>query len=198
MNNKSDICVIKDELIRMLQTNDLKEIDTHEAYEIVDMIKDLAETEYYCKVTEAMEKADYGYDEEFGPMGYNSNRSARTGRYMSGSGYRPMVDQEPYIREYLEHPNQRINWNAMGYTPESMNETNQNNRYGMAYDNYRTARRHYTATKSETDKLEMKEHANKHLMETVATLREIWDHAEPDMRKRMKSDLQNLVAEMNI
>lgn len=226
MNNKSDICVIKDELVSMLRAVGIQSIDTHEAYEIVDMIKDLAETEYYCKVTEAMEKADYGYEDAYEPMGYNRNRSATTGRYISGPGYRPMVDQEPYIREYLEHPNQRVNWNAMGYNNPSMtnggsgysgngggnsggssggsggsgySNTGGNNQsgYGRSYENYRMARRHYTATKSEADKMEMNEHANKHLTETVSSLREIWDNADPEMKRRMKSDLQNLTAEMN-
>lgn len=196
MENKSDICMIKDELVTMLRTGNLRSMDTSEAGEIVDMIKDLAETEYYCKVTQAMEKAD---EYEYEPMGYNRNRSASTGRYMSGPGYRPMVDQEPYIREYLEHPNQRVNWNAMGYSDAPMNGGSASQSgYGRSYENYRMARRHYTSSHSETDKMEMNEHANKHLMETIASLREIWDNAEPDMKRRMKSDLQNLVAEMNV
>lgn len=188
-DNMRDICSIKDELISMLRSSDLKAVDTQEAGEIVDMIKDLAETDYYCTVTEAMKRAD---QDEYDRYGYNPSRSSSTGRYMSRPGYRPMVDQEPYVREYLENPNTRVNWNAMGYTPSDTN------RYGAHYDNYRMERRYYTQSHDDEAKKRMNEHANKHLIETIGTLREIWDDADPEMKRRMKNDLQNLMSEMNL
>ena len=44
----------------------------------------------------------------------------------------------------------------------------------------------------------MKEHANEHMMETMMTMREIYEDADPDMKKRMKSDLTKLVSEMTV
>ena len=40
------------------QMNDLKNVDTKELGEAIDMIKDLSEAIYYCTVTEAMEGKD--------------------------------------------------------------------------------------------------------------------------------------------
>jgi hypothetical protein len=42
----------------------------------------------------------------------------------------------------------------------------------------------------------MKDASNAHMMEAMATLREIWDDADPDLRKRIKTDLTNLTASL--
>lgn len=51
---------IKDCLVSQVQTQmtNLKEVDTNELGEAIDMIKDMAEAIYYCTITEAMEKSD--------------------------------------------------------------------------------------------------------------------------------------------
>ena len=55
-----------------------EQIDAKELGEVVDMIKDLAEANYYCKITEAMENQDnqygrdYGYRGRLGYMPYDS------------------------------------------------------------------------------------------------------------------------------
>lgn len=51
---------IKKALIEMLYSNinNLEELDTHEVGEIIDMIKDIAETMYYCAASENMMKKD--------------------------------------------------------------------------------------------------------------------------------------------
>lgn len=43
----------------------------------------------------------------------------------------------------------------------------------------------------------MDAHATEHLANTVATIREIWKHADPEMRNRMKSDITVLMNDMN-
>jgi hypothetical protein len=47
---------IKEMLINTLiaETGDLSKVDAKEMGEVVDMVKDIAETEYYCTITEAM------------------------------------------------------------------------------------------------------------------------------------------------
>lgn len=44
----------------------------------------------------------------------------------------------------------------------------------------------------------MKQHANDHLMETMATLHEIWDDADPELKKRMKGDLTKFTTELTV
>lgn len=50
---------IKEQLVAQVlgQMGDLKRVDTKELGEVIDMIKDLAETMYYCSITEAMEQS---------------------------------------------------------------------------------------------------------------------------------------------
>lgn len=60
------------------------------------------------------------------------------------------------------------------------------------------AKRHYTETHSEKDRREMKDHANEHMAETMMTLREIWEDADPDLKTRMKADLTKLTSEMTV
>ena len=71
-------------------------------------------------------------------------------------------------------------------------------RYGEAFNRFRSAKRHYTETHSEKDHQAMKEHANEHMAETMMTLREMWDDADPDLKARMKADLAKLTSEMTV
>lgn len=87
-----EIWELKDKLVKHMA----KEFEERERVdsELADAIKDLAEADYYCSVVDAMEDGRSGYPMEYGmgyePMGYgmrrgyNSNRSARTGRYTRG------------------------------------------------------------------------------------------------------------------
>ena len=189
-----------------ISTKGLDCIDTQEAGAVVDMIKDLAETEkecmealYYQKVTEAM----LSYEEP--RYGYNPSRSATTGRYASGGrrggrmGF--VMPHEPWTGEdagewdgdmYMEGA-------MMGYWP-GRNEMmeHMDPRYGEEYNRYRMTRRHYTESKSPEDKKEMSEHAEKHLRDSMDTFKDIWADADPDLKKRMKEDLTKLVSSMNM
>lgn len=51
---------MKEQLICQVQgqLGHLESVDTKELGEVVDMIKDLAETEYYCSITKAMEESE--------------------------------------------------------------------------------------------------------------------------------------------
>lgn len=124
-----EVADMKASLITLLksQLSNIETANTDEVYKVVDIIKDLAETEKYCyeacyykSVIDAMEEGSedrYGY-------------SAPKGNYrMSGRmGYRPMVDQEPYIDAYLHDPNFKDRMydksNRYGYIrSEDMNST---------------------------------------------------------------------------
>lgn len=201
MKDLDTICTMKERLVEALHTHisqGINNMDAKEAGEVADMIKDLAEAErncyeacYYKTVIKAMEEGD---DEEAERFGYNSNRSMRTGRYISGrGGYRPYMDQMPYIDAYLNDPGFKENM-RMGY-PMSMPTQE---RYGKAYNEYRNSRRHYTATNSEHDRDEMNAHATEHVGDTISTIRDIWKSADPELKRRMKADFTNLVGEMTI
>lgn len=75
----------------------IEQIDAEEMGKVTDMIKDLAEAQYYRTLVVAMEESEYGEDyDENGPKeedrkGYRGQRrSSRTGRYMR-RGYDEML-----------------------------------------------------------------------------------------------------------
>lgn len=192
------MCGLKNEL-----ANGIQNVNTKEAGDAADIIKDLAEaekccleSEYYKAVIMAMGESSegpYGYMPTV--YGYN-NRHYGNGRFApTGSGtrmgYDPTIHQMPYIHEYLDDPEEFSRKMRYGYS-----ETD--GRYGRAYNQYQTAKRYYTETHSEKDKNEMTTHAKEHLADTIASMRDIWSMADPEMKKRMKADLTSLVGEMTV
>ena len=77
-------------------------VDTKEMGEVIDIIKDLAEAEYYAKIAKAMDEAEYGEDYDW--MGaydrkyYRGQpRSKTSGRYMKrGDGRRSGYEEPNY------------------------------------------------------------------------------------------------------
>lgn len=195
------ICEMKEKLMDAAKAKldmGIANVDCHEMGAAIDMIKDLAEAEkscleahYYKTVVEAMEE---GGEER---LGYTRPREPWTKRF------KPMVDQEPYIDEYLDQHAGRYDM-RMGYedTPprNDRGEFRRENdsRYGRAYRDYQSARRHYTTTNSPMDKEAMTTHATEHVADTIATIREIWRTADTDLKKRMKTDFTNLLGEMTV
>lgn len=192
-----EICDMKECLTEKFHSqiqNGIDQVDTEEAYKVADIIKDLAETvrntyegEYYKTVIEAMEEGN-----EPERLGYSPRKMM----------YRPYLDQEPYIENYLNDPDFTEKM-RMGYTGEGrdMREANrmmrhETSRYGNAYNNYRIAKKHYTATNSQEDKKEMDMYSNEHLADVVASIREMWGDADPAMRQRIKKDLTKLMEDM--
>ncbi len=88
----------------------IESLDTKEFGEVVDMLKDLAEAEYYATITMEMKKAENEYGEDYDYMGtyeerrgYRGQPRDRKGRYMSRRGY----EEPPYMHMtpemYREH-----------------------------------------------------------------------------------------------
>lgn len=190
---KQLVCCAESELAKGVEC-----VNTQEMGEVIDMIKDISEAKYYCAVTKAMEEYDSDEWDDSERMGYNPSRSSRTGRYTSGrsrtrnqSGSMRMgfTEIEPY-------------WADPRYdgTDESLRRIREmeDPRYGKAYNKFRMARKHYHDTKSATDKEEMSESAKEHMTDTVMTIREMWKEADPDLRRDIKTHLDNLLKEMNM
>lgn len=236
MEKGKEIKELKQELVECFKAEVSKKgldcMNTEEAGEVIDMIKDLAETEkccmealYYQKVTEAM----LSYDEP--RYGYNPNRSASTGRYTSGGGrggrmgfkpHEPWMSEDPWNGDmYMESAMMGYDGSSsssggrsrgssgsrggsyggsssMGYWPGREGMDHMDPRYGEEYNRYRMTRRHYTETKSAEDKKEMSEHAEKHLRDSIDTMKDIWGDAEPELKRKMKEDLTKLVNSMTM
>lgn len=191
MDHLRDVCDMKRTLIDWTKEELSKGkqcIDTHELGEVIDMIKDCYEAEQYCwkscyyKLLVEEDDTET-YDQR---RHYDPNRSPKAmikagmNRY-GNKRYYPEYDMDRYDVWYDQDKDH-------SRTPKTV------------YDEYLDARRHYTATHEQKDKDEMEEKANKHMLEAISSIKEIWRHAEPDMKERMKSDvsaLMNSMANMN-
>lgn len=235
-----EICEMKDKLTSWMSAELDKGrecVNTEEAGEVVDMIKDLADAEkniwkaaYYKAVVCAMD--EYEDDIEVDParvrrMGYDNYRysSGRFapkghGHYAGHMGYTPMQEMTRLYHDerdmmhnmprmgYVDPMNSTSNmsWSRDGYAG-SMNDYSPDNtraggrmgnsRYGMNYDNYQDARRHYTSSHDKKDKDEMDRYANEHIADTIVTVKEIWNNADPETKKKLKGDLNSLMTMVN-
>lgn len=201
------LCCMNDALAKGVD-----QVSANELGEVSDIIKDLAETEklcleacYYKTVIEAMGEED----EEEERYGYRP----RPRLHLRYPRHKPMVDQMPYVEDYLENKDIGMERNMrLGYDPDRRmqrrssetgrykddGDTMRDNRYGQAYNEYTQSRRHYTMTNSAADKDEMSVHAQQHIADTMTTIRDIWKTADPELRKRMKADLTALVNELTV
>lgn len=223
-----DILAIKKDLLDAflgeIHTKGLAGVNTMEAGQIIDMIKDLAEAEksimeacYYEKMMGSMDE-----DDEDGRMGYNARHYA-SGRFApkgrgTRMGYMPMIDmRDPYLYDYNGEPMVHegdLRPMKFGYQPSGAGNRSQSGsrmghddrdwdmdddpEHSREYNEYKRAKRHYTETKSAVDKQKMDEHAMKHMNQAIDSFRELWKDADPVMRKRMKTDLTALVGEMPV
>lgn len=186
----NDVCEVSKAVLSCLKSeiaSGVMNADTKEVGEVADIIKDLSETEknyyeakYYKLVAEAMEeKSEFPYE-----MGYMPTRStasphwSQTGNSRS-YGFNPVMEQEPYLDAYMED-------RRRGSDPE----------YGIHYNEWRDARKHYTETHNQSDKARMDMHAKDHLEQCIDTMTDIWEDASPEMQTKMKADVKRLYDSM--
>lgn len=168
------ICDMKDKLTNAMSSQlamGLEGVDTAEAGQVIDMIKDLAQTEAYCR------KAEY-YKTVVEAMKYEEDYSSKDIR----KWYTPITMMDDDMRTRMSRE----------YDPDEYDE-----HYGRPYNEFKKARKHYTETHSERDKAEMKEHANQHIMNSINSIREIWDASDPDIKQQIRTDLTNMINAMN-
>lgn len=206
------ICTLLDIMtdgLKSATNQGLNNLDTHEAGQVADIIKDLSEAKknltdaeknewescYYASIVKAMKDADERGDEE-DRYGYIPREASRMGK---------RGVQRDRIKRWVRDPDtfEDEMYERAGYTPgrkmsrdDRSSDNSSDERYGKPYREYIDSRRHYSESKSQADKDMMEMYANEHLMDVMGSVREIYKTADPDMRKRMKSDLTKLVGEM--
>ena len=212
MHSLNDISCMKENLVRgldydmMCKGTDHMDVDV--TGKIVDMIKDLAQAEkdcmekcYYETVVGAM--VDHGFDneheiEKYGRMGYDTRRYSN-GRYApKGAGHYSPVrgGYTPMTMDRM--PPYMMNQDEMSPHEYRMGYPAPRGAYGHSMDNYKNAKHYYTETKDPHKKEEMDQHAKDHVNETIYTFKEIWEDADPNLKRDMKGQLSKLVAEMQI
>lgn len=196
-----------------------EQVCTEEMGKVIDMIKDLAEAEekcwkacYYKKLIEEMEfEPMMGLDaedlEHLARMGYDhyrysSGRFAPKGRgHYSRSGYMmpemPRTVDDFRMGEMADYGRYGYDGRSGASSRSGSMSDGRGSTHSQAYDRYKNAWRHYTETGDPEDKSKMSEHAKEHAAETVETMRDIWQNADPDLRRQLKSNMVSLVNEMS-
>jgi len=173
-------------------SGDLSCVDTHEAGEIVDIIKDLAEIQkecaekiYYETVTEAMEQSKY---EDI--LGYTPSATSgrMTPRPMSAMRTPGASYEQSMVGDYMRD----------SYGDFSRGENSGNNRYGQAYKDYMQAKRFYSETHSERDREMMQTQADQHISDMIISVKDIWRNADPEHKKQIKADLKAFVDQLTV
>ena len=212
MHIKNIHCIIEKlaETTKVELDKGIENVDTKEMGEVADIIKDLAEAEYYAKISKAMDEAEYGEDydymgayDEHERKGYRGQPRDSRGRYTSRRGYesRMMPDMDWDDMEY-QRDMDRNSHNRMYYTDGSMSGSSSmgggqssgsmgssgGNR-GYSESRYDRARRGYEETKSmhKDNSSESKQMKMKSLEDYMKSLAEDVTDMVNDMSQEEKS-----------
>jgi hypothetical protein len=146
MHIKNIHCIIEKlaETTKVELDKGIENVDTKEMGEVADIIKDLAEAEYYAKISKAMDEAEYGEDydymgayDEHERRGYRGQPRDSKGRYMSRRGRRMGYEEPIYMNDMypMEHYRDMDRMDGrMYYTSGSMG-TNSMGSQGQSYSN---------------------------------------------------------------
>jgi hypothetical protein len=189
----------------------VENINAEEMGEVTDMIKDLAEAEYYAKISKAMDESEYGEDydymgayDEHSRKGYRGQPRDSKGRYMSRRGYESRMMPEMYDYSEMERMRDmdRMDYGRMGYSGggsssgmsggSSSGMSNGSNR-GYSESRYDRARRGYEETKAthKDNSPESKQQKMKSLEEYMRELSDDVTSMLTDMSQEEKTMLKN-------
>lgn len=195
----------------------VENVDTKEMGEVVDIIKDLAEAEYYAKISKAMDESEYGEDYDYMGAyddmrkGYRGQPRDSRGRYMSRRGRRrgyeePMgyemtpemykmhepeywrdMDREEFGRMYYTN---NANGGSMATRMQGGMNGGRDNREGRSG----MSRRGYMEAKENgKDKGEKMKELEKYMKELSEDVTEMIGDASPEEKAMLKSKMQTLL-----
>lgn len=194
----------------------VENVDTKEMGEVVDIIKDLAEAEYYAKISKAMDESDYGEDYDYMGAyddmrkGYRGQPRDSRGRYMSRRGGRRGYEEPMYhmpldvYKDYSPEELRDMDRHTMGrmyYTDNAnggsmatrmqggMNggRDNREGRSGMSRRGYMEAK------EMGKDKGEKMKELENYMKELSTDVTEMIGDASPEEKSMLKSKMQTLL-----
>lgn len=199
----------------------IEELDSEEFGKVADIIKDLAEAQYYRTLSEAMKEAEYGEEyDEYGPIddgrrGYRGQpRSKTSGRFMSrGDGRRnnggrrgyeePIYHMTPEMYRRMPMEWERdMDREGMGrmYYAEGGNMGGGSTGGTRGYSEgsrYENARRGYEEKKSMgADKQEKMKSLEEYMKELSSDVTDMIKDASPEEKSMLKQKMQVLMSKI--
>ena len=187
----------------------VENINAEEMGEVTDMIKDLAEAEYYAKISKAMDESEYGEDydymgayDEHSRKGYRGQPRDSRGRYMSRRGYESRMMPEMYDYSDMEHMRDMDRDYGKMYYTDGMNGSSRSgsssgmsngSSRGYSESRYDRARRGYEEAKAthKDNSPESKQQKMKSLEEYMRELSDDVTSMLTDMSQEEKTMLKN-------
>lgn len=166
---------IKETLMCLVEAQmyDLEEVDAHELGEVIDMIKDLEEADYYCSIVHAMEEAsEENYFEN--PRMY----------------YRDMVPGKYPVEKH--HESQHTNDEP--YTEKEYANTFQDPREGRSH---RSRRMYMESKETHQEKSVQMRELEKYMQELAQDVIEMVDDATPEEKLYLSKKIQALATKLN-
>jgi hypothetical protein len=158
------------------QLNHLEEVDAEELGEVIDMIKDLEETEYYCSVVKAMEEHKDPVDK----MYYSTPTS------WNHENHRPIKTENGWVCECTQKT-------PHYYTEKEFPRAFDDPREGRSY----RSRRMYMETKeTHQDKTVQMKELEKYLQELGTDITEMIEGATPEERQFMSQKMSALATKI--
>ena len=195
-----------------IENKGIENVDTKEMGEVVDILKNLCEAEYYAKISKAMDESEYGEDydwkgayDEHERKGYRGQPRDSRGRYMSRRrmGYTepPYYHMMPdYDMDGMEHMRDldKDTLGKMYYTePMRMRDMNysrdaKEGRSGMMRKSYMETKEMHKDNSPESKQMKMKE-LEKYTKELAEDVTEMIGDASPEEKSMLKQKLSALV-----
>ena len=211
MHIKNIHCIIEklSEVAKCELEKGIENVDTKEMGEVVDIIKDLAEAEYYAKISKAMDETEYGKDyDEYGaydePRYYRGQPRDGRGRYMSRRGYE--MTPEMYHMYPAEHYRDMDREHGRMYYTESGSNTGSNSMNSNSSRMYSEmgrdrregrsgqSRRTYMESKEMgKDKGEKMTNLEEYMKELSSDVTEMIHDASPEEKSMLKQKMQVLM-----
>lgn len=192
---------MKEQLTSLVQGQlvDVKNVDAEELGEVVDMIKDLSETIYYCTITEAMEE---------------SKEKEKYQQPMMQQPYRNYEERYPYYRDmdrmdgrmYYSGGGPNTSTSSSGYNAGSMSSNGGSRQYHEGWEMYpiemqdyregisHKSRKNYIESKEmHQDKATQMQELEKYMQELSQDITDMIYDAEPDEKQLLRNKLTTLV-----
>lgn len=213
---------MKETLIGCVQTQlaDIRNTDTKELGEAIDMIKDLEEAMYYCSITKAMEEAE---EEKKIMEKMRKENPQEYRRHYSEMPYYLMDPYYPYERDMDKHMgrmyyserqprNSQGEFTSRNYYSEGGNNSSEGRRSGTSYYHEREfplemrdsregrspmSRRMYMESKElHKDKNHKVKELEKYLQELSEDIVEMIEGASPEERQILEKKMTNLTSKI--
>lgn len=164
----------------------IESVDTDEMGKVVDMIKDLAEAEYYGKISKAMEEAEYGEDYDYSGAYDTERRGYRRrnslGRFVSKKGYEEMEHMRDMDRDGMSRM----------YSPsDSQKRDHREGRAGQQRKSYMEAKELHKGNTAEDKQKKMRE-LEAYVSELTNDVMEMINGATAEEKSILKTKMQTL------